>query len=602
MEKFTQEFIDRVRDAVDIVEIISEYVTLKPAGRNHKGLCPFHSEKTPSFMVHREKQIFHCFGCGVGGNVFTFLQKQNNLTFNQAVRFLAERAGIPVVTQKVSEEEDKAAKDKEAIYTLNKLAMEYYHRVLFSPQGESARKYLIESRNLTVETIKNFKLGYALPGWDNLITAATKKKYSTAILEKAGLIIPREATADTRGYYDRFRDQIIFPIMDAQERVIGFGGRVLDNRLPKYLNSPETVVFRKSYCLYGLPLAMQAIRESGYAILVEGYMDCIRAHQAGITHTIATLGTSLTTDQARLLRRYTQEVVLVYDTDPAGIAASLRGLEQLISVGLGVKVVALPVGKDPDEFIANQGKEKFLELIHQAKRPISFAIEVAIQQYGIKTIDAQVQVVNSILPLIVRIPQPVEQDLYLKQLAESVRLDILAVKTQFNRIKRGKTAIVEQSGQDKTILDLARESSYRVEKDILALLLEKPDLIAIAKEQLTPQDFIRPEYQAIVAILLNFPDGKPDKLALGQYLLTALPEEPYPQLISELELQEVNYPDVNIALSDFIKKILLRKRKMQLKELQENLKQAELAGNMEQVKQLQSEIIEISSTIMNLIH
>jgi DNA primase len=592
MEKFTQDFIDRVRDSIDIVEIISESVSLKPSGRNHKGLCPFHSEKTPSFMVHREKQIFHCFGCGIGGNVFSFLQKQNNLTFAQVVQYLAERAGIPIVTQRVSEDEDKSAKEKEAIYAVNKLAMEYYQRCLSLSQVDTARKYLVESRKLTSETIKKFKLGYALPGWDNLINAAAKKKYSLAILEKAGLIIPRDSSAGG-GYYDRFRDLIMFPIVDAQERVNGFGGRVLDDRLPKYLNSPETGIFRKSYCLYGLPLAIKPIRESGYAIIVEGYMDCIRAHHAGIEHTVATLGTSLTTEQARLLRRYTNEVVLVYDTDPAGIAASLRGLDQLVAVGLGVKVVALPVGKDPDEFISNFGKDKFLELIQQAKRPVEFAIEVAVQQYGIKTIDAQVQVVNSILPMLARILQPVEQDLYLKQLAESVRLDIPVVKAQFARLKKGKKGAPATFGRDKTVLDLAQESIYRVEKDLLVLLFEEPSLIAFAKLHIAPSDLVRSEHQAILLAIFAMDTEELDRKLIAQHLLDTLEGEPYAQIISELELQDIKYPDNIVALTDFINKIQDRKRKSQLKEIQEKLKQAEQARNPALAKQLQLEYFEL---------
>jgi DNA primase len=595
MEKFTQDFVDRVRDANDILDIISEYISLKPSGRNHKGLCPFHNEKTPSFMVHREKQIFHCFGCGIGGNVFTFLQKQNNLSFNQAVRQLAERAGIPIVTQKVSEDEDKLGKEKDAIYALNKLAMEYYQRCLTLAQGKSARKYLLETRNLSEDTIKKFRLGYALSGWDNLINAATKKKYSVSILERAGLIIPRDsASGGGSGHYDRFRDLVMFPIIDAQERVIGFGGRVLDERLPKYLNSPETAVFRKSYCLYGLPMAMQPIRSLGYAIIVEGYMDAIRAHHAGVENTVATLGTSLTSEQARLLRRYTQEAILIYDTDPAGIAASLRGLDQLVAVGLGVKVVALPVGKDPDEFIAKQGKDKFLELVQQAKRPVDFAIKVAIQQYGIKTIDAQVQVVNNILPMIARIPQAVEQDLYLKQLAESVRLDLLAVKTQFARLKRGNKPNAKPAVGDKTVLDLAQESSYRVERDLLSLLMNDPKLILIAKSMIDASDFIRPEYQTIATSLLNYDEAKLDKRLITQELLNAVENEQYTQLISELEMQEIEYPDNSIALSDCVNRIRDRKRKQLLKEIHEKLKQAEKAGNIGLVKQLQTEYIQLS--------
>ncbi|MFB3895258.1 MAG: DNA primase [bacterium] len=596
MERFTQDFVDRVRDANDILDIISEYVSLKPSGRNHKGLCPFHNEKTPSFMVHREKQIFHCFGCGIGGNVITFIQKQNNLSFNQAVRYLAERAGIPIVTQKVSEDEDKLAKEKDSIYALNKLAMEYYQRCLSTPQGKSAQKYILETRKLSEDTIQKFKLGYALPGWDNLMTAAAKKKYSVSILEKAGLIIQREATTERGpGYYDRFRDLVMFPIIDAQERIIGFGGRVLDDRLPKYLNSPETPVFRKSYCLYGLPLAMKAIREQGYAIIVEGYMDCIRAHHAGIENTIATLGTSLTSEQARTLRRYTSEAVLIYDTDPAGIAASLRGLDQLVAVGLGVKVVALPVGKDPDEFISKQGKDKFLDLVQQAKRPVEFAIQVAMQQYGIHTIDAQVQVVNNILPMIARIPQPVEQDLYLKQLAESVRLDILAVKTQFTRLKRTRKPGTEPTASgNKTVLDLVQESSFRVERDILSLLMNDPSLIPTAKSMLNATDFIRPEYRTIATELFKLDESKLDKRLIAQELIKALDTDQYSQLISELEMQELEYPDNTIALSDFVTRIRVRQRKLQLKEIQEKLKQAEQAGNIELVKQLQHEYIQLS--------
>ena len=316
--------ISEIKHSADIVDIVSDVVLLKKAGKNLVGLCPFHSEKTPSFTVSPDKQIFHCFGCGVGGNVISFLMKQEGLSFPEVARHLAKRYGVSIPEGPVSPEQKRRMSERESLFDLNRRAMDYFHETLLkSPAGEKARSYL-SKRGISAKTIDAFKLGFARDGWDHLLRYFSGRRIPRALLEKSGLILARK---DSSGYYDRFRNRIIFPIFNASMQVIGFGGRVLDDALPKYLNSPETAVYNKSRSLYGIHRAKEKCRTTGTVFIVEGYFDLLTLHQHGIENAVATLGTALTAEHVRLLTRYASRMILVYDSDEAGIRSAQRCIE-----------------------------------------------------------------------------------------------------------------------------------------------------------------------------------------------------------------------------------------------------------------------------------
>lgn len=352
--------IEEIREATDIVDLISGYVTLKKKGQNYFGLCPFHQEKTASFSVNAAKQIFHCFGCHAGGNVFTFLMRHEGLSFPEAAQFLARRAGIALELQ---EQDETVVRETETLYFLNESATTFFRRNLAAAQGEEGRAYL-QQRGIPQEIIERFELGYALPEWDALARELSPSFKDDDILLKAGLILKKESG----GYYDRFRDRIIFPIRNLSGRVVAFGGRILkpQENAPKYINSPDTPVYSKGKALYGLFQTRDDIRHEGSAVFVEGYMDFLALYAAGIRNVVATLGTSLTEDQARLIRRYTKKVVLLYDSDEAGIKATLRGADILLEADVDVAVVILPEKHDPDSFVREKGEQKLREYIDQA--------------------------------------------------------------------------------------------------------------------------------------------------------------------------------------------------------------------------------------------
>ena len=410
-----EDLIDRIRGSQDIVEVISRHLSLKKSGQNYVGLCPFHSEKTPSFTVSTSKQLFHCFGCGTGGNVITFLMKFENRPFVDTVKKLADDAGISIADSDSSNDTGRDKK-KKGIYEVNKLAAEYYHNTLIkTKEGEPARAYLSE-RGLSSETIESFHIGYSLSSWDKVYEYLSKSGIEPAVLVESGIIIPKGKGS---GYYDRFRGRIMFPIYDTQKTIVGFGGRVLDDTTPKYVNSPETPVFSKRHLLYGLYLAHNYIRESGCAIIVEGYMDVIVAHQSGIQNVVGTLGTALTVNHLRSLSRFTKEVILTFDSDTAGINAARRSVDLFLNSEINAKVLLLPAGEDPDSYIRKYGKVSFVELFKGAKGIIEFEIDRIIENWSNlnqrDSIDARVRVAEECLTLIRKINNRIEQDYYLKR-------------------------------------------------------------------------------------------------------------------------------------------------------------------------------------------
>jgi DNA primase len=483
------EKITAIKNASDIVDIVSETVSLRRAGRNFLGLCPFHAEKTPSFTVSPEKQIYYCFGCGAGGNVFSFLMKQGGLTFPEAARVLARRYAIDLPKRKMSPFEKKKLTERESILTLNGEAMSFYSDCLLSKeQGKQAKAYLLK-RGITQNTIDEFKLGYAPDGWDHLARYFHSRRKTPGLALQAGLIVPRKKGD---GHYDRFRNRIIFPIFNGQNQPVGFGGRVMDDALPKYLNSPETPIYNKSRSLYGLNRARQHCREKQTVYVVEGYFDLLAMHQFGMANTVATLGTSLTAHHVQILKGFVGEggsAILVYDSDQAGIKAAQRSVAVFQKGMLEARILVLPKGHDPDSFLMAFGPDDFLKIAEQAMGMIPFMVESAVDKHGL-SIDGKVRIVNDLKSAILAIGDPVARSLRVKQLAERIGVDeaVLLQKVRQVASTPAKAAWLTGRQDVETTPDPepVRGETYRLERQMVAMMLQFPEMIAdIERRRLT---------------------------------------------------------------------------------------------------------------------
>ncbi len=509
--------IDQIRQTSNIVEVVSEYLPLKKTGSNFKALCPFHQEKTPSFIVSPQKEIFHCFGCGEGGNVFNFLMKHEKISFIEAVEKLAKRAGISLPKDKVSQDESsRVSRERDALFEINQHAASFYHRFLkSSPSAEKAWDYLKE-RGLKDEVINKFALGYAPGSGSNLLEAAVNKGYSKSLLEKAGLITFSEKRND---YRDLFLDRIIFPISDVKSRVIGFGGRVLGDHLPKYLNSPETPVFNKGKALYALDFAKESIQKKNQVIVVEGYTDVLTCHQFGVENSVATLGTALTSDHISTILRYAEEVVIVYDADTAGVKAALRGLDLLIGSGVKVKVSILPRGTDPDDFLRSQGLEKFQRQISQSVSLVDHWIKLISETTDLKSFEGKVAVLEEVLPIIARIKNLVEQKDEIKKLSQLISLEEDTLLLELSRIDR-KTYRWEKPSS----LDTRRshegfsikgvqgspplEGILKAERGLVQVMINYPEEIETIRVEITPEDFLISDLSTTVHVIYELHDKK----------------------------------------------------------------------------------------------
>jgi len=489
------EKITAIKNASDIVDIVSETVSLRRAGRNLLGLCPFHTEKTPSFTVSPDKQIFYCFGCGAGGNVFSFLMKHGGLTFPEAVNMLAGRYGIDLPTRNLSLHEKKKLTERETILTLNSEAMSFYRNCLLSDeQGKQAKGYLLK-RGMTRKTIDEFKLGFAPDGWDHLVRHFRSGRKPVEMALQAGLIVSRKKG---EGHYDRFRNRIIFPIFDGQNQTVGFGGRVMDDALPKYLNSPETPVYNKSRSLYGVNRARQKCRETQTVYVVEGYFDLLSMHQFGLENTVATLGTSLTADHVQILKGFVGEggkAALVYDSDQAGIKAAQRSVAIFQKGMLEARIMVLPKGHDPDSFLMAYGPEDFLKVAAQSMGMIPFMVESAVEKHGL-SIDGKVRIVNDLKLAMLAIGDPVARSLRVKHLAERIGVDetVLFQKIQSTAPSPAKAAWLQ--GRPGMIEapkpPPARGETYRIERQMVAMMLQFPEMIADIKRRRLLDHFTDP--------------------------------------------------------------------------------------------------------------
>jgi len=476
-----------IKNASDIVDIISETISLRRAGRNFVGLCPFHAEKTPSFTVSPDKQIFYCFGCGAGGNIFSFIMKHEGLTFPETARALARRYGIDLPTPKLSLHEKKKLTEREMILTLNDDAMSFFQDCLTRKEhGRQAMGYLLK-RGMTKKTIDEFKLGFVPDGWDHLLGHFRLRKKPLEMALKAGLIISRKSG---EGYYDRFRNRVTFPIFNGQNQPVGFGGRVMDDSLPKYLNSPETPLYNKSRSLYGLHRSRQKCRETQTVYVVEGYFDLLAMHQFGMTNTVATLGTSLTADHVQILKGYVGEqgkAILVYDSDQAGIKAAQRSVAVFQKGLLEARILVLPKGHDPDSYLMEHGPDDFLRAAEQSMDMMAFMVEAAVEKYGL-SIDGRVRIVNDLKSAILAIDDPVARSLQVKHLAERIDVKESAILQKVRQAAgkqaekrawlpdRPGTATVSQSMS-------ARGETYRLEQQMVTMMLQFPEMIAVIAQR-----------------------------------------------------------------------------------------------------------------------
>lgn len=473
---------EEIRQRVGILDVVSEYVTLKRSGKSYKGLCPFHAEKTPSFTVSDEFQTWHCFGCGEHGDVFSFLMKIENLTFAEALERLAKRAGV-----ELERFQDRQTSRKELLGKLNALAAAYYAGLL--KRTPIAIEYL-HNRGLADQTIEQFHLGYAALAWDGLVQHLTRKGADLKVAEQAGLIVRGD-----RGLYDRFRHRIVFPIFDIQERVIGFGGRALGDDQPKYLNSPETPLFSKTHSLYGLNLARKAISEKGFALIVEGYMDMITAHQAGFTNCVATLGTALTLEHIKVLSRYTQKIALAYDADSAGMAAALRGAAMFDEAGCDVRIVRLPGGDDPDSLIREGRVSEFAAAVAEALPIVDHRLAVLREKHDLTHPAGRAAMLKEAARVLADVPTFVERERCIKELIRyHPNWDVGPTQAQ-NQIRADVEALVRRrqggAGRKRGSEAAPKPATAleRAERSVLRALIRKEEGAEGVLNTLAPEDF-----------------------------------------------------------------------------------------------------------------
>ena len=500
---YSDEIIEEVRSKNDIVDVISSYVKLQKKGSSYFGLCPFHNEKSPSFSVSREKQMYYCFGCGAGGNVFTFLMEYENYSFQEALKYLADRAGVELPEAEYSKEARERADQKAILLEINKVAAQYFYVQLKSPQGAHALSYL-KDRGLSDEMIHSFGLGYSNKYSNDLYRYLKSKGYRDELIVKAGLV-----TVDERyGVSDKFWNRVMFPIMDSNSRVIGFGGRVMGDAKPKYLNSPETMIFDKSRNLYGLNRARSSRKP--YFLLCEGYMDVISLHQAGFSNAVASLGTALTPGHASLIKRYVKEVYLTYDSDEAGTKAALRAMPILKDVGITARIIRMEPYKDPDEFIKHLGAEAFEERIHKARNGFMFGLEVLERDYDLTTPEGKTDFMKEAAKRLTQFDEEIERSNYIEAVAKTYHVGFEELRKLVLKMAV-QTGLAKQVERPKRLEGKSREKEdghVKSQKILLTWLIEDEGIFNQIRRYITPDDFTGELYKKVAALLYEQYEGQ----------------------------------------------------------------------------------------------
>ena len=597
MPLIPEETIERVKAATDIVEVVSEHVQMRQAGRNWLGLCPFHNEKTPSFNVQPELQIYHCFGCGVGGDVVKFLQEIDRVSFVEAVTFLAERAGIPVQRSGGSAAEDER---NDQLFRANELAAKYFHYMLRQPAGADALRYL-HKRGLTDETIDEFRIGYSLPGWSSLLEMAGRRGFPAQALELAGLVVQ---SPKGRGHYDRFRDRVIFPITNLSGRTIAFGARALrPDDQPKYLNSSETPIYHKSGVLYGMSHARESIRRQGTAIVVEGYMDVVSLAQGGVANVIASSGTALTGLHARLLARYAERVVLLFDGDAAGGTAAQRGVEVLLATEIDTRIVTLPTGQDPDSFVRrDQGADELRQLIDKAPPALDIYLDRLAADIDVNSVTGRAKAIDRLLPLISECRDEVRRSLMLRRAAQRFDVDEQALRTALTAAqkrpapRRGtdpqpdpEDRVPPPTGPPVTV--------NKLEREFAGLLLQYPRFLTETARRLDMEVFTDSEVRRLLVYLVDTYNG-------GQLDLTTLlnaVDESLSRLVRVSAMETFVPENVNEIWADHVNRLQRESLTRQIDAARRDIRRvAETVGPSEKLDQLRTRQNEFIAARMEL--
>ena len=582
-----ESIIDEVRDRTNIVEVISQVVSLKKVGKNFKGLCPFHSEKTPSFTVSAEKRIYHCFGCGAGGNVFKFVMEVQNISFVDAVRQFAESAGVPIPNANKGNLNDPKYQEREALKKANELAANYFLSLFKdSKKGLVARNYL-KGRHFTGEILDQYKIGWAIPEWRGLTHHLQKtSNLSRKTVLQSGLVIEKEQGSNV---YDRFRGRVIFPIQDAHGSVIGFGGRAItDSDNPKYLNSPETPLYQKSQVLFGMNLAKQAIRKEGLAILVEGYLDQMRATQHGVLNTVATCGTALTAKQAAILRNYASSVVMVFDSDNAGREAADKGFGVLQENGLQVKIVYLPEGQDPDSYIYENGAEKFLEKIKTAKPYLESYIDGVIIRKNGNSPSELAKMANQVVPMLRKVQNLVERNSLIEYFSSEAKIDDTSFLMELKKSFSKNQSRVE-------VFETKIDSVLRLERHLVQLILSDKETAQKVLQAVNLEDFSSATLKAI-AITCSQKIQEDESLEIDKLIdNTDNPEAK--DLLTQLGLEPLEFDSIEKSVTDCIKKFNSFHLKSKIKIYKKQRNEANMAGQTERSNEINRKIQEMYSAL-----
>ncbi len=590
---FSPQLLEEIRSRVDLVDLVGQFVNLKRAGENWKGLCPFHAEKTPSFMVHPKKGIFHCFGCGVGGDAFGFLMRQDRLAFPEAVRVLAQRAGVALPAERRSEADGQ----RETLFKTMALAAEFYQEALWGrPEGEGARRYL-ETRGIAPETARRFALGYAPEGWDHLLAFMKGRGVSEEQMVQVGLVLPRQTGS---GFYDRFRGRLLFPIRDIQGRVVAFGGRAMGTEDPKYLNSPETPLYVKGQALYALDLAKPQIREKNRALIVEGYVDCLMAHQHGFTETVAALGTAFTSAQLALLRRLCDEVITFFDADAAGQKAAQRAEELLEPAAealqwavnrtgtlregadLRLKVALLPAGHDPDTFLRSEGAPAFAERINGAKSLLIYAVDAALAEENAASPRGRATAFARVALILSKVTTAAEAT----ELARHAALRLGVDPTQlWIEAQRLHGALLKPT-RPAPASSAPAPTVPAAERDLVALLVHQTGARAALLPVLDEEELSHPALRALLAALKAEPAAAPEAL------MPRLRDETERSLLAALLVEERVWPETGPLIAEYQKRSEIRRRTRQIRQVSQEIAQAQASGDPA-LPQLQARLSEL---------
>jgi len=579
-----EQTIEEIRSRADIVEVISDFVPLKLSGKNHKGLCPFHSEKTPSFTANQEKQIYHCFGCGAGGNVFRFLMEIDDLSFVDAVKKLAQRYNVVIPQTGHRGSETGTPSERESLLGINRKSAEFFAARLKEPAGKAARDY-IYSRGFDDRVIEHCQIGWAPAGWRNLLThLETRAKCPRKKLEKFGLVSRKESQKANESdvYYDRFRERIIFPIQDPQGNIIGFGGRILGQGEPKYLNTPETLAYKKGNNLYGLHAAKESIRKKKQVLVVEGYFDQIRAWQHGIENTVATCGTAMTARQATLLKQHTDTVILIFDADMAGQTAAERGYQVLAEQGLKVHVVPLPAGHDPDSLIREEGPEAFLSRVETAPPFLRYFVQRVAQGQKLSTTEGKLEAINKVLPVLTQVKNIVERSEYAQYTAEVFGIQETALREEM------KKALAQNQKRVHVAPVQKPRAKHDAEYYLIHLMLSDETVARDIRRQVSADMFRTEAYRQTAENIFEWIDqGEPLRV---DRLLDRINQPEVKEVLTKISIAPLVFDNIGKAVTECL--IQLKKQSIQteINSLKQQRNEAEKAGQTEKSRELHAQV------------